>query len=119
MSFSAEWLALREPCDHAALNPEIRAALSARFANTEAISIVDLGAGAGSNLRGAFAALPVRQHWTLVDYDPKLLKAARERLKVWADTSVDAGETLRFQKAGKDLTVAFCQADLAKDGFAQ
>jgi hypothetical protein len=118
MSFSAEWLALREPCDHASVNPEMRAALAARFARTESISIVDLGAGAGSNLRGTYEALPARQSWTLVDYDPKLLAAARDKLLVWADSAEASDRGLRLRKAGKALDVTFRQADLAKGGYA-
>jgi hypothetical protein len=118
MSFSPDWLALREPCDHAALNPEVRAALAGHFADRAEVSVVDLGAGAGSNLRGTFAALSDRQHWTLVDYDPVLLRAARERLSGWADSAISTGDSLALKKAGKSLTVSFRQADLAADGYA-
>jgi SAM-dependent methyltransferase len=120
MSFSAEWLALREPCDHAAVNPEVRAALSARFSGAAPVSVVDLGCGAGSNLRGLFAALPDAQSWTLVDYDPKLLAAARQRLAAWAEWS-EAGQdgALHLVKDGKRLAVAFREADLSGGGYAQ
>jgi len=80
MSFSPEWLALREPADHASINAAVRAALADAVANRPALKIVDLGCGAGSNLRGLSPALPSGQHWTLVDYDPRLLEAARSRL---------------------------------------
>lgn len=80
MSFSPEWLALREPADHASINALVRAALVAHLAGRETIKIVDLGCGAGSNARNLAPALPMRQDWTLVDYDPKLLAVARQRL---------------------------------------
>jgi SAM-dependent methyltransferase len=80
MSFSPEWLALREPADHASINAAVRAALADAVAERPALKIVDLGCGAGSNLRGLSPALPSGQHWTLVDYDPRLLEAARTRL---------------------------------------
>jgi SAM-dependent methyltransferase len=118
MSFSAEWLALREPADHAAVNPEVRAALTARFAGLDNIRIVDLGCGAGSNLRGTWSALPANQHWTLVDYDPKLLAAARQQLLEWADTAAVEGDGLRLVKAGKTLMVNFREADLSTGDFA-
>ncbi len=118
MSFSAEWLALREPADHAAVNPEVRAALIARFAGQDSISVVDLGCGAGSNLRGTWAALPAQQHWTLVDYDPKLLSAARDRLAAWADTATSNGDALILKKGIKKLTVTFREADLSTGNFA-
>jgi SAM-dependent methyltransferase len=118
MSFSAEWLALREPADHAAVNPEVRAALTARFAGRDSIRIVDLGCGAGSNLRGTWSALPAKQYWSLVDYDPKLLAAARQRLADWAETAVSEGDDLHITKAGKALTVSFREADLSTGDFA-
>lgn len=118
MSFSAEWLALREPADHAAVNPEVRAALTARFAGQDSIRVVDLGCGAGSNLRGTWSALPAKQHWMLVDYDTKLLAAARQRLAEWADASALQGDDMHISKAGKTLTVSFREADLSTGNFA-
>lgn len=113
--FSPDWLALREPADHAARNPQVLAAVGVHFAPRHAISIVDLGCGAGSNLRGAYAALPDRQHWTLVDYDENLLATARARLIAWADEAREQGEEIILSKAGKSLTVDFRQADLTRD----
>ncbi len=118
MSFSPEWLALREPADHAALNPEMRAALTARFERKDHVSVVDLGCGAGSNLRGTWSALPRWQSWTLVDYDPKLLEAARTRLSHWADSAKTEGEKLVLHKGDARITVSFREADLASGDFA-
>ena len=76
--FDERWLALREPCDHAARS----AALAARFAAAQGPDpyIVDLGAGSGSNLRYLGPLLPPGQRWLLVDHDPALLAAAVARL---------------------------------------
>ncbi|MBL8571537.1 MAG: SAM-dependent methyltransferase [Phreatobacter sp.] len=115
MSFSPEWLALREPADHAARSQELLAKLAAHFAGRTAISVVDFGCGAGSNLRGTWAALPDSQNWRLVDYDPNLLAAARDRLAAWADSSRADGEALHLSKRGKSLVVSFVQADLTRD----
>jgi len=113
MSFSAEWLALREPVDHASVDRGLRSALAAHFAKTDRIAIVDLGCGAGSNLRGSFDLLPQEQRWTLVDYDRKLLDAARSRLSNWADEAQPTADGLRLAKAGKRLDVSFRTADLS------
>jgi SAM-dependent methyltransferase len=114
--FSPDWLALREPADHAARNKDIAAELAVLLAGKEKLSILDLGCGAGSNLRGMVLSLPAQeQSWTLVDYDPRLLQAARTRLQEWADRVVEAGETLVIHKAGKHLTIGFRQADLVAD----
>ena len=114
MSFSPEWLALREPADHASVNAEVRDKLRARFAGRETVRVVDLGCGAGSNLRGTWNALGARQSWTLIDYDPKLLAAAKIRLgKFGKGTSADdSGLTLTLPATTID--VAFRQADLSQ-----
>lgn len=115
MSFSPEWLALREPADHAARSGALLAELRSRFAGRERISVVDLGCGAGSNLRGTFAALPGIQAWRLVDYDPALLAAARQRLAAWADAASENADRLVLRKDGREITVTFHQADLTGD----
>jgi SAM-dependent methyltransferase len=105
MSFSPEWLALREPVDHASVNSQVREALRRYFTRHTSIRVVDLGCGTGSNVRGTAGALGRRQTWTLVDYDPKLLKAAAFRLenlergmrtKSGVRFAVDDGETWRL-----------------------
>ena len=113
MSFSADWLALREPVDHASVNAEVRSALAAHFAARESATVLDLGCGAGSNLRGMAADLPPRQAWRLVDHDPALLAAARSRLAAWAEASEAAGDGLILRKDGKRIEVRFVEADLA------
>jgi SAM-dependent methyltransferase len=112
--FSADWLALREPADRRARNPELLARLRAFFAERHGIAIVDLGCGAGSNLRACAPELPRRQDWTLVDHDPALLRAARARLAEWAERSDDADDQLRLEADGKELQVRFLETDLAK-----
>ena len=81
MSFSPEWLALREPADHASVNAQLRDRLHRHFADRDLVRVVDLGCGAGSNLRGTSSVLDGKQHWTLVDYDPTLLATAKARIK--------------------------------------
>jgi len=76
VSFAAEWLALREPYDGQARNREVLAAVTARFANEKAISIVDLACGTGSTLRAVSPHLDGRQSWRLTDNDLGLLARA-------------------------------------------
>ncbi len=113
--FSADWLALREPADHRSRNRELANQLAARFAAREAIAVVDIGCGTGSNLRGTAPLLPARQTWTLVDYDPALLTAARRELAAWAEASRTEGDELILEKDGKTIRVGFRQADLSAD----
>ena len=75
-SFSADWLAVREPADHAARASGLTAAVTAALAGQPATRAVDLAAGTGSNVRYLMARMPHIQHWTLVDHDPALLAQA-------------------------------------------
>jgi SAM-dependent methyltransferase len=117
MSFSPEWLALREPVDHASINSQVREALRRHFTRHTSIRVVDLGCGTGSNVRGTAGALGRRQTWTLVDYDPKLLKAAAFRLE-GLERGMRTKSGVRFAVDEAEITVSFLEADLATGGFA-
>jgi SAM-dependent methyltransferase len=114
--FSPEWLSLREAADHRSRNVSLARSVSARFNNRDEVSIVDLGCGTGSNLRCTSTLFEANQQaWTLVDYDPKLLAAAAEKLSAWADRTIKDDAGLILSKGRKTITVAFRQADLTKD----
>lgn len=113
MSFSAEWLALREPVDRAARSRSVAQQVRAHFRDAGSISVIDLGCGTGSNLRSTFALLPRRQEWLLVDYDPALLTAARAALSEWADEATIAGDALALRKDDRLLSIRFRQMDLS------
>jgi hypothetical protein len=119
--FSSQWLALREPADHRSRNQALREQLNQLFARSRTaeslpLRIIDLGSGTGSNLRGLSPHLDCDQHWTLIDYDPKLIEAARLALSAWADTAEPAKDTsLRLRKGDKHLQVDFLCTDLSKN----
>jgi hypothetical protein len=75
-SFSAEWLALREPYDVHARNPEVLDSVVAMFKSFPSIRIVDLACGTGSTLRALSPRLAVPQNWRLADNDLGLLARA-------------------------------------------
>ena len=77
MSFSADWLALREPADHAARNADVLAAVAAHFSGRTRVHVTDLACGAGSTIRALTPVLPAADAWRLVDNDPRLLAEAR------------------------------------------
>jgi len=93
-SFSSEWLALREPIDHAARSEEILSGVVHYFAQDNALRITDIGSGTGSTLRALKPLLNAKLEWHLIDHDESLMDAAK-------------GE------AGTD-TVTFTIADLSK-----
>lgn len=77
MSFSEQWLTLREPHDAAARNGVVLDAVATTFANQSAINVVDLACGTGSTFRAVSLVLPDRQSWQLVDNDLSLLARAK------------------------------------------
>jgi hypothetical protein len=95
--FSAAWLALREPHDAAARSPVLTERLAGWRRTRSALRVLDLGAGAGANLRRLAPALGGEQSWTLVELDPTLITAGTERL------------------VGTGVPWAYCQLDLARD----
>ena len=115
MSFSPDWLALREGADHAARAPAVAAHVFTHFAAHDHVTIVDFGCGTGSNLRAMAEQLPMRQTWRLVDWDENLLAAARTRLIAWADRSEEVQGALMLHKGGRAIRLELCQADLAKN----
>jgi SAM-dependent methyltransferase len=113
--FSPEWLTLREAADHRSRNEVLARTVAERFAHHDQISVVDLGCGTGSNLRCTSRVLTnTHQNWMLVDYDPKLLAAASEKLAAWADRAIKDDAGLVLTKGRKTITVAFRQADLTQ-----
>lgn len=127
--FDADWLALREPADHASINAGVRRALLTHFAGQEQLRIVDIGCGAGSNLRGLapwFGA--IEQDWTLVDYDAGLL--ARAAASAVGDPALAGVQTTARQAdlnacdlatlfEGADLVTAAAFFDLASRDFIE
>ena len=118
MSFSASWLALREPVDHRARDHGLAARLSEFLSPHPHPLIMDWGCGAGSNLRALAPLLGPQQKWILVDYDAALLAAARDALMAWADDATENDEALILNAGGKTLHVTFKQADLSRDQTA-
>jgi hypothetical protein len=117
--FSAQWLALREPFDAAARAHELVDSLRRRLSpHTGApLEVVDLGAGAGSNLRYLAPQLAGAQNWRLVDHDAVLLDAALARTEAWAQTlparAQRHGHALELHAERLDLRIETLNRSLA------
>ncbi len=114
MSFSAEWLALREPVDHRSINVELRAQVAAHLSSVPHVRVMDMGCGSGSNLRALADHLGHSQHWTLVDWDENLLSHAREAISAWGENARDDNGVLHVTRGDKQIAVSFQRADLAR-----
>jgi len=80
--FAADWLALREPFDHAARSMALARRLAAMLPQRP--RLMDLGAGTGSMLRFLAPIIGRGQDWILVDADAALLDEAFGRTAAWA-----------------------------------
>jgi hypothetical protein len=98
--FSADWLALREPFDAAARPNALVTELLAHLQRAAPLEVLDLGAGAGSNLRHLAPLLGGAQRWRLADHDPRLLSAAIATTHAWAE---DRGSSAK--RNGHTLTI--------------
>jgi hypothetical protein len=116
MSFSLQWLALREPYDRAARNPAVLEAVGAAFVGRRAVRIADLGCGTGSTMRAVAPLLPPRQIWRLVDNDIALLAAAAETTPATHEVTtahIDLGDDLgRAVADDSDLVTTSALLDL-------
>jgi hypothetical protein len=92
--FSPEWLGLREPLDGSSRNRELALEIAAllRAGERDRMSVVDLGAGTGANLRYLAPVLGGAQDWLLVDRDAELLGAVEQRLREWSPHAVHVSE---------------------------
>ncbi|WP_376696816.1 class I SAM-dependent methyltransferase [Wenzhouxiangella sp. EGI_FJ10305] len=110
--FEGDWLALREPVDHAARSAPLADRLSEWLKGRDRLRIIDLGAGTGSNLRWLAPHLDAQQDWLLIDHDAVLLDRAREE---WAADGPDQ-PAIRVRTRRMDLSGllddAFDKADL-------
>ncbi len=114
--FAAAWLALREPYDHAARS----AALADRFATAVGATphLLDLGCGAGSNLRYLAPRWPGPTRWLCVDHDRALLDAAGTALGDWAKrqgwSSCAVTDRIAVARAGGAIQIRLVLDDLAR-----
>jgi len=111
MGFSATWLALREPADHAARDSALLLA-AAQAAGPEPV-IVDLGCGTGSTIRAFDAPLKQVARWRLVDNDASLLEQAAAGAKAGVTThQLDLRDLHKLPLDGASLVTASALLDL-------
>jgi hypothetical protein len=114
--FAADWLALREPADQAARDPDLMRQAAA--AAGPAAIIVDLGSGTGAMMRALAPSLGAGQSWRLVDSDRQLLAACKAPSEIAVTThemSLLALEDLPL--SGATLVTASALFDLVSEDW--
>jgi len=116
VSFSADWLTLREPADRAARDePLLRRAAS--LAGPEPV-ILDLGCGTGATLRAMRGHLASGARWRLVDNDPDLLRRAAEDSGDTVETlDADMADVATLPLDGVSLVTASALLDLVSEAW--
>jgi len=107
MSFSADWLALREAADHRA-RVDFAALDLRRFDR-----IIDLGCGTGSNFRYLAPRLAPRQHWLCIDNDRALLDGLAAHIGASPEWTVAAQGAVFSAQGPCSATIETLEHDLA------
>jgi hypothetical protein len=114
--FSAEWLALREPADHAARSVTLTQVVVDLLEPDPSPHILDLASGTGSNFRYLHAACP-RASWLLVDRDGALLDKAPKTASVETRQVNLAALDDRSMFTGRALVTASALLDLVSEAW--
>jgi hypothetical protein len=85
-SFSADWLALREPVDEVSRTAAMIQKLVEVLPAQDPLDILDVGCGTGANVRYLMDRLPSSQRWLLVDNDEALLEKVPGLMTAWGAT---------------------------------
>jgi hypothetical protein len=109
-SFSAEWLALREPADTRARDVKLTARLAEWARSRGPVRFIDLACGTGANRRYLAPRAGGDAHWLLVDGDAGLL----ERAGSVADGQDDGCSVVRAS-VGSGGRIETRQLDLVTD----
>ena len=120
----AEWLSLREPIDARSRSAALTQRVSAAVATRDPLHVLDLGTGAGSNVRYLAARLPARQqHWAVVDRSHSLLTVLADRMAGW-DNEIQIEQRQRDLRVldddlftGRHLVTASALLDLVSDAW--
>jgi hypothetical protein len=117
--FSADWLALRADADARARDKGLAARLGGYFAGHEEVRVLDLGAGAGANMRATAALIEAPQHWVLADNDTALLARAEPGANLTVERrEIDlAGDLFGLFDPAPDLVTASAFFDLCGVGW--
>ena len=115
-NFDVNWLSERYPFDVEARNKELEKKMIAHLAQKIDLTLVDVGAGTGSNCLYFIEQLPQRQIWYLVEQNSDLKKATIRRLRDYANYHKYnfqlKKDTIKITAAKRDITVTILNNSL-------
>lgn len=100
-NFDIDWLNERYPFDAEARNKKLETKVKDHFAEKETLTLVDVGAGTGSNCLYFMDQFTQSQKWYLVEQNEKLKKATIRRFKDYA-----AYHKYSFEKKKNQLKIS-------------
>lgn len=113
MSFTVNWLDLREPADLAARDASLLDSAAEYIAQSPAPVVLDLGCGTGATVRAFRDRAPADTRWRLVDRDTDLLREALARCGPQVETvAADLADLARLALADVRLVTASALFDL-------
>ena len=108
-NFDIDWLSERYPFDAEARNKTLEAEVLAHLAQKSEVTLVDVGAGTGSNCLYFVEQLPQNQKWFLVEKDAALKKATIRRLRDYASyhkyNFERKKDTIKISSVSREVTV--------------
>jgi hypothetical protein len=120
MTFTSDWLALREPADAAARSGRLTQLAGERLLRREIVRVLDLAAGTGANMRYLANRLPSHQAWLLADYDRLLLDRTAGAIRAWAEgqgihvaAPADSADSLKMSDGTTSYELRMTEVDLA------
>jgi len=115
-NFDIDWLSERYPFDVEARNKALESKVVAHLAEKSSITLVDVGAGTGSNFLYFVEQLPQSQKWYLVEQNESLKKATIRRLKDYASyhkyNFERKKDTVKITSIKRDITVTILNDSL-------
>jgi hypothetical protein len=108
-------LLIKEAADKRARNRDCIEALTGWYEGRSSISVLDLSAGIGANVRALAPLLPNDQTWTLCARHQREADEARDYLTRWDPAFKQDGDVLKLQKDGTRLDVRIVVANPVRD----
>lgn len=109
---------LKEAAERRSGSGDVKDALTGWFEGRAEISVFDLSAGTGANVRLLAPLLAPDQSWTLYARDASEEATARDHLTRWAPAYRDLGGGIELDRAGQRISITFVRHDPVAAGGA-